>query len=180
MHIDQKNRWPMTITRKVRAAFLGALSFASVFALSGCGGGGGGDAPAPVSAAPTVVVNSETSYANYKGIGLVPQSLPAGYNFVRAFGNFVGNGRQDLFRAVQTYNVSLPAAQATSSRFEFYSKQADGSFKLNTAVMPQTNGCLHPRKAVVADFNKDGRADIFVACHGYDAAPFPGEKTRLF
>jgi hypothetical protein len=41
------------------------------------------------------------------------------------------------------------------------------------------SGCLHPRKALVADFNDDGRPDVFVACHGYDAAPFPGERNKV-
>jgi len=57
--------------------------------------------------------------------------------------------------------------------------QADGSFVLNTSVMTQTNGCVHPRKAIVADFNGDGRPDVFVACHGYDAIPFPGETSKV-
>jgi hypothetical protein len=110
---------------------------------------------------------------------LAPQALPPGDNTVRAYGNFTGNGRLDMFRAVLTYDVSLPPAQATPSRFEFFAKQTDGSFLLNTVVMPQTNGCVHPRKAIVADFNNDGRPDVFVACHGYDAPPYPGETSKV-
>ena len=129
--------------------------------------------------APRVVGLSPTSYENYKAIGLTPQILPRGDNTIRAYGSFTGSGRLDLFRAVSTYNVAQPASSATPSRFEFYAQQPNGSYVLNTAVMAQTNGCLHPRKAIVADFNSDGRPDVFVACHGYDASPFPGEKNKI-
>jgi len=37
----------------------------------------------------------------------------------------------------------------------------------------------HPREVVVADFNGDRVDDIFVAAHGYDASPFPGEQNGL-
>ncbi len=148
--------------------------------LISCGGvGEGAVAPQPAVPAPPPPAIAGDSYANYKAIGLSPQSLPGGDNTVRAYGNFAGSGRLDLFRAVLTYNASLPASQATPSRFEFFARQADGAFILNTSVMPQSNGCLHPRKAIVADFNGDGRPDIFVACHGYDAAPFPGETNKV-
>lgn len=38
---------------------------------------------------------------------------------------------------------------------------------------------VHARESVVADFNGDGIDDIFIADHGYDAAPFPGYKNTL-
>ena len=38
---------------------------------------------------------------------------------------------------------------------------------------------VHPRKAIVADFNGDLRPDIFVVDHGFDASPFPGESPWL-
>lgn len=129
-----------------------------------------------VSTAPSLF---PTSYANYKQIGMTPQTLPSGNNTIRAYGDFGGNGRLDLFRAVTTYNLALPIAQATPSRFEFHEKQLDGSFKPNVLLLPQSDGCIHPRKAIVADFNGDGRPDIFVACHGYDASPFPGERSKV-
>jgi FG-GAP-like repeat len=37
----------------------------------------------------------------------------------------------------------------------------------------------HPRQIVVADFNGDGRADAFVADHGYDQFPYPGYPNTL-
>jgi hypothetical protein len=37
----------------------------------------------------------------------------------------------------------------------------------------------HTTDVVFADFNGDGRPDIFVADHGYDAPPFPGHPNLL-
>ena len=37
----------------------------------------------------------------------------------------------------------------------------------------------HGRQILIADFNGDGRNDIFVADHGYDAEPFPGHPNAL-
>ncbi len=38
---------------------------------------------------------------------------------------------------------------------------------------------VHAREAVFADFNGDGVTDLFVAAHGLDAPPFPGEQNVL-
>lgn len=38
---------------------------------------------------------------------------------------------------------------------------------------------VHEREAAIADFNGDGVDDFFVASHGYDAQPFPGEQNIL-
>ena len=37
----------------------------------------------------------------------------------------------------------------------------------------------HITDVVLADFNGDGRSDIFIADHGYDAEPFPGYQNTL-
>jgi hypothetical protein len=49
----------------------------------------------------------------------------------------------------------------------------------STLIDGDTTGCIHPRKALVADFNNDGLPDVFFACHGDDIASTPGETSRI-
>lgn len=171
------------------------LSAMTLALLAACGGGGGSDgaaappvaeapapAPAPASPPPAPPPSAQTSYQNFKAIGLVPQSLPAGVGGVgaiRAYADFSGSGRLDLFTATLTYWPPTTPQAATPGKFEIWRKQADGSFVKDVALIPSSSGCVHPRKAIVADFNNDGKPDVFVACHGFDAAPFPGERNKV-
>lgn len=52
----------------------------------------------------------------------------------------------------------------------------------NSAEIADTGyirGYVHAREAIAADFNNDGILDLFIAAHGYDANPFPGEPNGL-
>lgn len=154
-----------------------------LFLLPGCGGGSGGEAaPTPAPTPTPLAVTTDTSYKNFKSVGLTPQTLPAarsGVGTVRAYGDFTGSGQLDLFTATLTYWPPTTPAAATPSTFELWRKQANGTFVKDTKLLALPNGCIHPRKAIVADFNGDGRPDVFVACHGFDAPPFPGERNKI-
>lgn len=39
---------------------------------------------------------------------------------------------------------------------------------------------IHTREVVFGDFNGDKVPDIFIASHGFDADPYPGEQNRLY
>ena len=165
------------------------LGILFLLCLSACGGGGGGEGSAgsgattaPPVEAPSVRVVFPTSYQNFKAVGLEPQLLPAGRSgvgVVRAFADFSGRGQLDLFTASLTYDPQRPIQNATPSRLEFWRKQVDGSFERDSVMLSSSQGCIHPRRAIVADFNADQKPDVFLACHGYDADPYPGERNLV-
>lgn len=163
----------------------------ALFILSACGGGGGNgnNVSAAVTPTPTSTIApllatipiAQTSYQNAKGLNIPPQRLPdyTYDNVAHAFADFFQHGQLDLFVARITYDPTQPISMATKGSFEFWKRQPDGSFIQDTTLLADTTGCIHPRKAIVADFNHSGKPSIFVACTGYDNVPFPGEDAAI-
>jgi hypothetical protein len=156
--------------------------------LTACGGGGGTASTSVTPTIPAIPASLyDTSYKNFKLNGIDSIQYPnyrlrwGGDPLAVGFGDFIKAGELGVFVAYQNYGgwdslsqiQSNPASYA--SEYVFYTVNADKSLTKSISL----KGCLHPRKAVVADFNKDGIADVFVACHGYDSSPFPGEKSQL-
>ena len=143
-----------------------------VLVLQACGGGGG------TRQVGTPKAVQATSYLNFKNVGLTPVNLPV-MGDARGYGDFSRSGNLDLFTAELTYDVNRPLSQATPATFKFWKLMSNGSYAEDMEKLSSRAGCIHPRKALVADFNGDAIPDVFVACHGYDNTGFPGEKSRL-
>jgi hypothetical protein len=123
-----------------------------------------------------------SSYENKEAAAqaLGPQWLPpevAGGNAV-AFADFFQDGTYSMVTHTLEY---IPSWDSTKlGHIKFYKRNSTGAWVDSTAaLLKDDTGCLHPRKAVVADFNGDGKPDVFFACHGYDRDPFPGERQRV-
>lgn len=75
----------------------------------------------------------------------------------------------------------FPPTAPTKVPLRWLAPQPDGTvLDVTTANLGSPVPALtHPRAIVFGDFNGDGQQDIFVAAHGYDADPFPGETNAL-
>lgn len=112
-----------------------------------------------------------------------PLKLPERDN-ARVYLDFDGDGISDYFVAALQYNIVWKSDRdpktARKSNLRFYKGASNGTFKLDKDFLSGDGmGCIHPRKAVVNDFNGDNKPDIFVACTGWDDNPFPGEASQI-
>lgn len=91
-------------------------------------------------------------------------------------GDLNGDGKLDLLVTYFYFplkNAAIPATILLGDGHGAFAK-APSTF-VSGGVLKNVWG----RQIVAADFNGDGRKDIFIADHGYDADPFPGAHNSL-
>ena len=102
------------------------------------------------------------------------------YGPARVYADFDGDGVLDLFRAVLG-GRELGESLIVRRPLEMWIGNGNGTYRRDDGMLPTPSvGGFHPRKAVAADYNGDGREDVIVADHGYDADPFPGAPLLLY
>jgi hypothetical protein len=129
--------------------------------------GTGGTASTSVTVVSRVAVRN-TSYANFKEVGVMPSTLPPpGNEASRTYGDFFEDGLLSLF----TYSDGV---------YQFWTRLSNSTWspKPNVAT-PIVDPSCNARKGVVADFNEDRKPDILLICQGLDAPPFPGARNRI-
>lgn len=112
----------------------------------------------------------------YTNLATIFESMHKGY-FVdefaaRTFYDFDKDGDLDLIGATFNFdaNVGFPV---------HYYKNNGGVFQRDQSVFEGTvPAYVHARQAVLGDFDKNGWMDVLIVGHGYDKAPFPGEKQK--
>lgn len=77
-------------------------------------------------------------------------------------------------------NPSIPSDINKTGVVYFYKRINNAWVDRTSEILTDSAGCVWPRKAVSAEFNGDGKPDIFLACTGFDAVPFASEKQVLF
>lgn len=121
-----------------------------------------------------------TSYENAKNIETPVTAVPiippvvCHTNDARAYADFLQEGTLSRFVHGSPYDSITPGTMCLQRR------SANGQWvDVTSSYINDTRGCLHPRKTIVADFNKDKKPDMFTACAGWDRAPFTGEQSIL-
>jgi hypothetical protein len=138
-----------------------------------------------VSGAPQVVAQSTPALASYFTVlparFIDPDYKPAALSAVMATPDLNLDGHADLIViGSQPPALNLPTITAQPGRVYF--GDGLGGFTIPPAgVFPtDTFAAVAPRTMLVEDYNRDGKKDLFVATHGYDASPYPGEPNRLY
>lgn len=89
--------------------------------------------------------------------------------------DFDSDGDDDLI-IQDTAPATFPE---TRRRLRAFRNNAGTFVDVTDAVLGNVT-MVEPRDALVRDFNGDGISDLFLAGHGTDTTPFPGELCRLF
>ena len=98
--------------------------------------------------------------------------INSGWNILAvAFLDINGDGNDDIF-----YNSSFGKIDRTDGQIFIYK---NGDYVLDNSYFTTPPSLIHPRKAIVGDYNNDKMPDIFIAAHGDDRPPFAGEYTEL-
>jgi hypothetical protein len=183
--------------KNVRNAFLIAVV---AFAMAACGGGGGGDSPTPTQTAVVVAPSKpaplpvkKSSMENRLAMSAITGPIAApplpmydpkaevneGFMAGFAVADFFQDGTASLVVATEMLRPDGKQNTATG-KIRFYKGDGNGGWVDKTPdLLDDTAGCILPRQAIVADLNNDSKPDVFIACHGYDAPPFPGESPRV-
>lgn len=160
--------------------------------LAGCGGGQviapSQDPMPPIASTINLNLNSAPSEIIAK-INLNTASLYLGsdklfYNLLGK-GDINGDGYDDLviglFRHTTTPSYSgrqLDPSGEIKPVVLFYDTVND-TYIVNTQLQSVIRKNQHPRQVAIADFDGDGRNDVFIADHGYDDAPYGNQNTLL-
>ena len=111
-------------------------------------------------------------YGAPETVGQVPAG---GFVSQLAVADFNADAREDVIvtRSVYLDQQTFPVTVLVN---DGRGKLVDATESIFSGAVPVTQNA---REIVVADFNADGRADVFVADHGDDRPPFPGYQNTL-
>jgi hypothetical protein len=90
--------------------------------------------------------------------------------------DFDSDGDLDL---IVTQLAWPPTVPETRTRLRAFRNNTGAFSDVTEAVLGNVT-MVHPRHSHVADFNRDGRADLIIIGHGTDTRPYPGEQSKLF
>ena len=157
-----------------------ALSLVSVVLIAGCmENPGGASGPEPLGQQPSAADYVAGPYAtrgrviattDVRQLGC-PQCSPVPR--ILATPDLDGDGTSEIVMTLESFDTNERAINIPT---RMVIVRANGAPYRGVSQLPSR---VHAREAVVGDFNADGVDDLFVAAHGLDTSPFPGEQNVL-
>ena len=154
--------------------------------LSACGGGSASPVVEPVVTPQPILSalsyeNRQTDYQYFAGTRLPVVNFGGPYD-ARTFFKYPDGTLGFIYHTLPSigpWNGTID--QAVPGVLNIMKQTDAGTWVSNNSILDADSvpGCIHSRKIVAADFNQDGVVDFAVACHGWDAPPYPGEKSRV-
>jgi len=110
-------------------------------------------------------------------LGTVLTSLSLSNNVMQQLlvGDFTGDGKADLITPTIDYASNFNSA----SPFWLFGGNDQGGFVDASPSLPTAAGGFYVARALVGDFNEDGRPDVFILESGPDREPFPGGQNAV-
>lgn len=154
--------------------------------VAACGGGGA------VTGSGTAVQTFQLDQAASTVVSTVNMNVASGYlgsdvlfyNLLGK-GDIDGDGYEDLVIGLfrHTTRPSYSGREFDPSGeirpiVLFYNPSAD-TYEVNQQLQSVIRKSQHPRQVAIADFDGDGRNDVFIADHGYDDAPYGHQNSLL-
>jgi VCBS repeat protein len=132
---------------------------------------------AAVSAACAAIAHSApgSSSPKFAGPRVVASVQTSAFLQETASGDVTGDGNDDIVvtRIVSDHAQLQPITVLAGDGHGHFE---DRTAQLFDGRVPQT---MYPRRTLLADFNGDGRKDVFIADTGFDAQPFSGYPNTL-
>lgn len=94
--------------------------------------------------------------------------------------DFNGDGFEDLLILGASYPIEGNTAPVNEPGMLLLGTDTSFAPAPQSLFPWQTLATVHPRKVLIEDFNGDGKPDVYIASHGWDTHPFPGEQNQLF
>jgi len=139
---------------------------------------------------PAIAVQ-KTSYLNAKNLNIPAQKIPTYVitNTYRedafagiAYGDFLQDGNISLV-TFTNWNWTDRSLPWRAGSVYFYKYVNGEPVDVTAKLLKDRTGCMAPRKVIVADFNNDGKPDVYASCHGSEQDPdwtkWLGEAPRL-